>query len=87
MKAILTKYHGPTRSKPARISATDGDGNRVTISADDDGHVPATRHENSHKRAARAFCKKLDWHGELVMGSVPGGYVFVFVEQKEMVTV
>lgn len=31
MKAITTKYHGPTDKRGARISATDGDGNRASV--------------------------------------------------------
>ena len=31
MKAIVTKYHGPTDTRGSRITASDEDGNKCTI--------------------------------------------------------
>ena len=77
MKAIVTKYHGPTNFKGARITASDEDGNRVTIS-----YPHELSGEDVHRKAAIALCDKMKWTGELVGGSLKRGYVFVFVEWK-----
>lgn len=71
MKAILTKYHGPTNTRGSRISASDGDGNRVTVPYDRAARYP-------HDAAALALCAKLGWGGTLIRGSVAGGNVYVF---------
>ena len=83
MKSITTKYHGPSATKGSRISATDNDGNRVMISKDlsmsDDG---------GHADAARALCRKMNWHGEMVTGWLkPGQHVFVFTQHATIITV
>ena len=75
MKAIVTKYHGPTNFKGARITASDEDGNRVTIS-----YPHELSGEDVHRKAAMALCDKMEWAGELVGGSLKRGYVFVFVD-------
>jgi hypothetical protein len=75
MKAIVTKYHGPTNFKGARITASDEDGNRVTIS-----YPHELSGEDVHRKAAMALCDKMKWAGELVGGSLKRGYVFVFVD-------
>ncbi len=72
MKAIRTKYFGPTDFRGSRIKATDGD-NSVTI---------AYPHELSgeavHRKAAELLCFRLHWKGTLIAGSLKDGYVFVF---------
>src|SRR5258708_4084246 len=73
MKAIVTKYHGPTNHKGSRITASDEDGNRVTIS-----YPHELSGEDCHRAAADALCKKMGWDGELIGGSLKRGYVFVF---------
>jgi hypothetical protein len=73
MKAIITKYHGPTNTKGSRITATDEDGNRVTIP-----HPYELSGEAVHKAAADALCKKMGWAGNLIGGSLKNGYVFTF---------
>ena len=73
MKAIFTKYHGPTNVKGARISASDEDGNRVVIS-----YPYELSGEDVHRAAADALCKKMNWTGNLVGGSYTKGYVFTF---------
>lgn len=75
MKAIFTKYHGPTNTKGSRISASDSDGNRVTIS-----YPYELSGEAVHRQAAVALCSKMNWKGELIGGSLKNGYVFVFAE-------
>lgn len=73
MKAIVTKFHGPTNYKGSRYSATDSDGNRVMLSAD---HALAP--EGNHDRAALALCRKMRWEGTLVRGSIGTQNVYVF---------
>ena len=73
MKAIFTKYHGPTDFKGSRISASDEDGNRVVIS-----YPYELSGEDVHRKAAEALCAKMNWPGKLVGGSYKRGYVFVF---------
>ena len=72
MKAITTRYHGPTDTKGARISATDGDGNRVSI--------PYPHHLDTiaaHQLAAKKLIHKQWWWGQYVTGWAAGGYVHV----------
>jgi len=73
MKAIITKYHGPTDYKGSRITASDGDGNRITIS-----YPCELSGEAVHRKAAEALCEKMGWTGSLVGGSLKDNYVFVF---------
>ncbi len=73
MKAIITKYHGAGNIRGARISAKDEDGNRVSIS-----YPYELSGEAVHRLAADTLCSKMNWKGDLVGGSIKGGYVFVF---------
>lgn len=85
MKAILTKYHGPTNTRGSRYSAYDGD-NRISLSADD-----ALNSEQNHDAAALALCKKLKWgcsrYTTLVRGGLKTGNVYVWDVPSERVTV
>lgn len=76
MKAIETKYHGPTNTRGSRISASDGD-NRISIS-----YPHELSGEDVHRAAALALCAKLGWAGEMIAGGTKAGYVFVFVPQS-----
>ena len=73
MKAITTKYHGPSNVRGSRVSASDLDGNRVTIS-----YPYELSGEDVHRKAADALCAKMGWTGALAGGAVKHGYVFVF---------
>lgn len=75
MKAIVTKYHGPTNTKGSRITATDEDGNRTTIS-----YPHELSGEAVHLAAAQALCDKMKWTGKLSGGSLKNGYVFTFAD-------
>lgn len=75
MKAIETKYIGPTNYRGARIIATDNDKNRVTIS-----YPHELSGEDVHRKAAEALRDKMGWTGRLVGGSTRNGYCFVFVD-------
>jgi hypothetical protein len=63
MKAIETRYIGPTNTKGARIVAADSDGNRVTI-----GYPHELSGEAVHRKAAEALRDKMGWTGELIAG-------------------
>ena len=55
MKAIQTKYHGPSNVRGSRISASAGR-MKVTLSWDD-----ALDADENHDAAALALCDKLGW--------------------------
>lgn len=75
MKAIKTKYKGPTNFRGSRIIASDEDGNKVTIS-----FPLELSGEAAYRKAAEALCEKMQWSGKggLIAGGIKGGYVFVF---------
>lgn len=78
LKAIETTYHGPTNTRGARLSATDSDRNRVSISYPHDAQHQA----DAHLAAARALCARMGWTGTLAGGATRRGYVFVFVDES-----
>jgi hypothetical protein len=80
MKAITTKYHGPTDTRGSRIAATDEDGNRITIS-----YPYELSGEAVHRAAADALCAKMNWTGRLTGASLKRGYVFVFASTSDAV--
>lgn len=75
MKAISTKYHGPTNTRGSRISASDSDHNRITVSFNSELDTDA-----NHDAAAKALCVKMGWTNHpLMRGCVSSdGYVYVF---------
>jgi hypothetical protein len=74
MKAILTRYHGPTNTRGSRYSATDSDRNRISIPAD-----YSLNSEGNHDKAAMALCVKMGWvQHPLMRGGTPTGNVYVF---------
>ena len=75
MKAITTKYLGPTDTKGARIRAHDGDGNAVTVPC-----RGASTSEQNHAAAARALADKMGWDGWLLGGSTKNGMAWVFAD-------
>lgn len=76
MKAIITKYKGPTNTRGSRIYAHDGDGNRVSIP-----YPYELSGEEVHKAAAVALCNKMGWSTDLLGGGLKDGYCFVFKNQ------
>jgi hypothetical protein len=78
MKAIRTRYKGPTDTRGSRIIASDEDGNRAIIS-----YPHELSGEAVHRAAADALVAKMDWgsdrYGKLAGGALKDGYVFVFV--------
>lgn len=75
MKAILTKYLGPTNYRGARIKAYDSDGNSATIPFPYELNT-----EGRHRKAAEALLDKMGWEGNLAGGHTKEGMAFVFVE-------
>jgi hypothetical protein len=73
MKAISTKYMGPTDQRGSRIKAYDSDNNQVTIS-----YPHELSGEDVYRKAAEALRDKMGWTGELIGGGTKDGYVFVF---------
>ena len=73
MKAITTRFLGPTAMKGSRITASDQDGNRVTITYESHSDT-----EDAHRKAAITLCHKMGWSANLAQGSIKNGYVFVF---------
>lgn len=61
MKAIRTRYSGPTNTRGSRIHATDSDGNRVSVSLDYSGR-------DDHEFAAYSLMRKMGWGCQLVGG-------------------
>lgn len=75
MKAIITKYIGPSNCRGSRIKATDTEHNQITISYDD-----SLNSDQAHMKAAIALCGKMKWPANLIGGGVKDGYVFVFAD-------
>ena len=76
MKAIITKYKGPTDTRVSRIYASDGDQNRVSIP-----YPYELSGEAVHRAAAEALCTKMGWSKDLLGGGMKDGYCFVFKQQ------
>ena len=75
MKAITTRFCGPTETRGARMSAMDEDSNRVTIPYP----VEAISHVERHARVVREFCKRFGLNGgTLIGGSMRKGMVWVW---------
>jgi hypothetical protein len=74
MKAITTKYHGPMNTRGSRISASDCEGNRISIS-----YPHELNSTKAHRKAAQTLCDKMAWPWPMVGGHTKDGMVFVFV--------
>ena len=77
MKAILTRYKGPTDRRGSRIIATDSDNNRVVIP-----YPHELNSEGAHRKAAEALRDKMQWNGKLTGGGLKNGYAWVFCEEN-----
>ena len=66
MKAIVTKYVGPTNTKPSRIVAKAEGVKSVTVSYDHSLNVA-----DNHKAAALALCNRMGWTGDMASGGMP----------------
>lgn len=81
MQTIITKYHGPTNTKPSRVSAH-CNGGKTMITFDHEG--------DPYRKAAEALVIKMKWERlyerfELHGGGMPdqSGEAFVWVEKKK----
>jgi hypothetical protein len=77
-QAVTTRYHGPTNTRPSRVTAEAWAG-KLTVEWDD-----SLSREQNHVAAAIALLRKLGWiddeksRGPLVGGCLPNqDYVFV----------
>jgi hypothetical protein len=79
MKAIVTKYHGATNFRGARISATAEGVGRIYVS-----YPHKLSGEDVHRLAAETLCKKYGWELPLVGGGLPDltGYAFCFIPKS-----
>lgn len=75
MNAILTRDLAATNHRPARVVATDADGNRAVVSAD---HYD--RASDAHRAAAVALAKKIGRRGWMIAGETVHGWAFVWVD-------
>lgn len=72
MKAITTKYLPMTATRPARVLATDNDGNSLVVGADS---------VDAHSMAAKKLKDKMGWKGRMVGGNLrSGSTVWVFAD-------
>lgn len=82
--AIITRYIGPTTTRPARIVAT-SNGNRVIVPYDYHNRTAtkgsfSSGTERAHFAAVLELCRKLDWYGKLIAGGAENGYVWVWLD-------
>jgi len=75
MKAICTKYHGPTNTRGSRISASATNVKGVSLAYDYELDEP-----DNHLKAATALKKKYKWKGKLICGGMKTGYCCVFTK-------
>jgi hypothetical protein len=71
-QAIVTKYHGPTNTRGARISATTCSGLRHYYP-----YAYNLDSEGNHRHAAQKMAEHLGWDGDWRGGAIDGAYVFV----------
>lgn len=81
MKAIRTRYSGPTNTRGSRFTATDSDGNKATISYD-----YALDAEQNHEKAAYTLMKKMDWSNELLCGGFGNDLYWVMIPRESRTT-
>ncbi len=72
-QAIVTKFHGPTNTKGARVSAK-CQAKRIFVSWDDGLGV-----DENHAVAARMLAQSLGWGGNWRGGGLPDGTGNVYV--------
>lgn len=75
IKAIETRYFGPSKTRGPRIKAFDSYRNSVTIPYD-----PGLNSDDNHRAAAEALRKKMGWTGTMIMGGTSKWNVFVFAD-------
>lgn len=73
MKAIRVRYHGQTSTRGSRLTASDCDGNSVTVPYDS-----SEDRDQRYRNAAVALCRKMNWTGDMYQGWLGNDAVFVF---------
>ena len=79
MKAITTRYFGPSTVKGSRIKATEPGGVYIFH-----GYRSEFSSEENHEAAAHALCSKLNWRGKKLVGGdvAGGGMVWLFLDEQ-----
>jgi hypothetical protein len=82
LQAIVTRYHGPTNHKGARVSAR-AEAGRVVLPWD-----YALNTDDNHKAAAQALADRMGWtvdagYPALVGGALPANAGYAFVMPRE----
>lgn len=80
MKAIVTKYHGCTNTRPARMTATAEGVKTITLPLDD--HLSI---EENHRAAAMILAQKYNWSTRLISGALPDGSIAHTFAPKNLV--
>ena len=75
-QAIMTRFHGYTNTKGARISASYA-GGRIYVSCEDSRMIPDRTSSQNHHIAAQALAEKLGWKGSMVGGWFNGDCYWV----------
>jgi hypothetical protein len=78
VKAIRTRYSGPTNTRGSRIHATDSDGNRVSVS-----YQYQMEACDGHEFAAYTLMKKMGWGCELIGGGFGNDQYWVMIPSPE----
>lgn len=76
MKAIRTRYYGPTNTRGAKIIATDGDHNSLTLSYPYGASDP-------HELAAYLLMQKMGWSNRLVGGGFKNDYYWTMIPRAK----
>ena len=74
MRAIVTKYIGPSNVKGPRVKAIEIYGKYVMSSWRDEWDT-----DRNHREACRDLCQRLGWKGHMVTGYIKGACVHTFV--------
>jgi hypothetical protein len=87
MKTIVSRYLASSVTKPARMVATDNDGNKVTSSYDD-----SKSNAWNHDAIVRKLCRKFHWSGSLQSGPLLKngtliGTVWVWIDGDQIQTI
>ncbi len=82
MKAIQTRYVGPTDTRGSRIIADDNEGNRAIVSYPHELSSLA-----AHAAAVRALCERMGWTGTYIPGPLKAGYLWLDARTPDHVTI
>jgi hypothetical protein len=77
--AVVTKFHGPTNTKGARVSASTGMMRSHRLYHHWDHELSAFE---NHRAVAMAFIQERKWDGQWIGGATKDGYAFVCVPKE-----